>query len=57
MRIKELLNNDSKSNLYKITKKIIQEQEARKDIDIEQCMKHDAYRRTNRRIKQIKWGR
>jgi len=48
------VREDCKEKLYKLSKKLLEEQ---KDISIRDCMKHDSYKRVNRRIKQVRWGK
>ena len=47
-QVRDLLSDEVKLELYRFTKVIIEE---RKDISIHQAMKHDSYKRVNRRIR------
>jgi hypothetical protein len=53
-KVRDMLREDSKERLYKLTKNMIDMQ---KDISIRDCMKHDSYKRIGRRIKQVRWGK
>jgi hypothetical protein len=52
-KVRDLLSRESKERLYKLTKNLLDMQ---KDINIHQAMKHDSYKRVNRRIRQRGWG-
>ncbi|WP_432406709.1 hypothetical protein [Wukongibacter sp. M2B1] len=51
-RIIDLLDDKAKTNLYRFTKKLIED---KKDLTIVQAMQQDSYRRINRRIRQVGW--
>ncbi|WP_165000286.1 hypothetical protein [Anaerophilus nitritogenes] len=56
MKLNDLLRNDSKENLYKITKKLIEEENKGNEISIKNCMRHDAHKKIKAAYRQIKWG-
>ncbi len=53
-KVRDVISNENKERLYKLTKNIL---EMRKDISIKDCMRHDGYKRINRRIRQVRWGK
>ncbi|WP_432400976.1 hypothetical protein [Wukongibacter sp. M2B1] len=52
-KVRDLLSRESTERLYKLTRNMLQMQ---KDISITNAMKHDSYKKVNRRIRQKGWG-
>ncbi|MDK2917283.1 MAG: hypothetical protein PWQ37_16 [Candidatus Petromonas sp.] len=53
-KVRDVISNESKEKLYKLTKQIL---DKRRDISINEAMKHDSYKRVNRRLRQVRWGK
>lgn len=47
-KVRDILSKESKERLYKLTKNML---EIQKDISISQAMRHDSYKRVNRRMR------